>query len=221
MDHHYRCLDVWKVCMQMSYNTGMNWKEVMTIFGYWRCSTDLQDQERQVLALRNAGAEVIYGDKITGTSEFNSRPELIKCLDELEEGSTLLISELSRLSRSFLGMVNEVSKLIERGIHIKTLDKRLDTTAMPKEITMLIVSILGYAASQELEQIKSRTAEGREVAKNRGVKFGRKRSYDKHQVQEIFNKRNEGQGYGTIARAMGMSRATIQSIVKRELEVAV
>ena len=219
MDHHYRCLDVWKVCMQMSYNTGMNWKEVMTIFGYWRCSTDLQDQERQVLALRNAGAEVIYGDKITGTSDFNSRPELIKCLDELEEGSTLLISELSRLSRSFLGMVNEVSKLIERGIHIKTLDKRLDTTAMPKEITMLIVSILGYAASQELEQIKSRTAEGRALAKSRKVKFGAKRKYDKHQIQEILSKRNEGQGYGTIARAMGMSRATIQSIVKRELEV--
>ena len=193
----------------------------MTIFGYWRCSTDLQDQERQVLALRNAGAEVIYGDKITGTSDFNSRPELIKCLDEIEEGSTLLISELSRLSRSFLGMVNEVSKLIERGIHIKTLDKRLDTTAMPKEITMLIVSILGYAASQELEQIKSRTAEGREVAKNRGVKFGMKRKYDKHQIQEIMSKRNEGQGYGTIGRAMGMSRATIQSIVKREMEAAV
>jgi|TARA_R100000908_G_C3742798_1_gene138866 DNA invertase Pin-like site-specific DNA recombinase len=207
--------------MKMYYHTGMNWKEVMTIFGYWRCSTDLQDQERQVLALRNAGAEVIYGDKITGTSDFNSRPELIKCLDEIEEGSTLLISELSRLSRSFLGMVNEVSKLIERGIHIKTLDKRLDTTAMPKEITMLIVSILGYAASQELEQIKSRTAEGREVAKNRGVKFGMKRKYDKHQIQEIMSKRNEGQGYGTIGRAMGMSRATIQSIVKREMEAAV
>ena len=193
----------------------------MTVYGIWRCSTDLQDQERQVLALRNAGAEVIYGDKITGTSEFNSRPELIKCLDELEEGSTLLISELSRLSRSFLGMVNEVSKLIERGIHIKTLDKRLDTTAMPKEITMLIVSILGYAASQELEQINSRCAEGRAVAKSRGVKFGRKRIYDKHQIQEIMSKRNEGQGYGTIARALGMSRGTIQSIVKRELEVAV
>ena len=191
----------------------------MTIFGYWRCSTDLQDQERQVLALQKAGAEKIYGDKITGTSDFNTRPELIKCLEELEEGSTLLISELSRLSRSFLGMVNEVSKLIERGIHIKTLDGRLDTSAMPKEITMLIVSILGYAASQELEQIKSRTAEGRALAKSRKVKFGAKRKYDKHQVQEILNKRNEGQGYGTIARAMGMSRATIQSIVKRELEV--
>ena len=75
-----------------------------TIYGYWRCSTDLQDQERQVLALRNAGAEVIYGDKITGTSDFNSRPELIKCLDELEEGSTLLISELSRLLNNSFGI---------------------------------------------------------------------------------------------------------------------
>ena len=42
-------------------------------------------------------------------------------------------------------MVNEISKLLERGVEIKTLDKRLDTTSMPKEITMLIVSILGYA----------------------------------------------------------------------------
>ena len=188
----------------------------MTVFGVWRCSTDIQDQERQVLALEKAGAEKIYGDKITGTSDFNSRPELKKCLEEMQSGDTLLISELSRLSRSFLGMVNEVSKLIERGIHIKTLDKRLDTTAMPKEITMLIVSILGYAASQELQQIKSRCDEGRKVAQSRGVKFGAKRKFDKHQVQEILKKKEQGEGYGTIARALGMSRSTVQTIVRRE-----
>ena len=191
----------------------------MTTFGYWRCSTDLQDQERQVLALQASGAEKIWGDKVTGTSSFGDRPELTKCLEELQSGDLLLVSELSRLSRTFLGMVNEVSKLIERGINIKTLDKRLDTTAMPKEITMLIVSILGYAASQELEQIKTRTAEGRAVAKNRGVKFGKKRKYNQHQIAEIMKKREQGEGYGTIGRAMGMSRATIQTIVKRE-EVA-
>ena len=195
----------------------------MTDFFYWRCSTDLQDQERQILAGKQSGVleQHIFGDKITGTSDFNERPELIRCLETMQSGDVLYLSELSRLSRSFLGMVNEVSKLIERGIHIKTLDKRLDTTAMPKEITMLIVSILGYAASQELEQISSRCAEGRAVAKSRGVKFGRKRVYDKHQVQEIMSKRNEGKGYGTIARALGMSRGTIQSIVKRELAEAV
>ena len=191
----------------------------MTVFGYWRCSTTHQDGERQVLALKAAGADVIFGDNITGVSTFGERPELSKCLDELKSGDTLLIAELSRLSRTFLGMVNELSKLIERNIAVKTLDRRLDTTSLPKEMTMLIVSILGYSASQELEQIKSRTAEGRAVAKNRGVKFGMKRKYNPHQIAEIMKKRAAGEGYGTIGRSLGISRATIASIVKRE-EVA-
>ena len=192
----------------------------MTVFGYWRCSTTHQDGERQVLALKAAGADVIFGDNITGVSTFGERPELSKCIDELKSGDTLLIAELSRLSRTFLGMVNELSKLIERNIAVKTLDRRLDTTSMPKEITMLIVSILGYSASQELEQIKTRTAEGRAVAKNRGVKFGMKRKYNPHQIAEIMKKRAAGKGYGTIGRSLGMSRSTVASIVKRE-EVAV
>ena len=194
----------------------------MTVYGVWRCSTDHQDQERQVLALKEAGClpENIYGDKITGVSDFSNRPELKKCLALMKANDILIISELSRLSRSFTGMINEVSKLLERGIHIKTLDKRLDTTAMPKEITMLIVSILGYAASQELSQLKSRTAEGRAVARKNGVKFGMKRKYDQFQINEIMGKRQQGQGYGQIGKAMGMSRSTVATIVKRELALA-
>ena len=185
-----------------------------TIFGYWRCSTDMQDQERQIIALKTAGARIVRGDKITGTSDFNQRPELTRCLDEMQSGDLLILSELSRLSRSFLGMVNEVSNLLERGIHIKTLDGRLDTTAMPKEITMLIVSILGYAASQELQQIKSRTAEGRAVAKSRGVKFGRKRAYTKSQIATILEMRTkQGHGYGNIAKAMGMTKTMVRRII--------
>ena len=195
----------------------------MTVYGVWRCSTDHQDQERQIRALQDAGClpENIYGDKITGVSDFSNRPQLQKCLEAMKANDTLIISELSRLSRSFIGMVNEVSKLLEREINIKTLDGRLDTTAMPKEITMLIVSILGYAASQELSQLKSRTAEGRSVAKSRGVKFGAKRKYDKFQIQEIMQKRSEGVGFGTIARSMGMSRSTVQTIVNRENTVGI
>ena len=90
----------------------------MTTFGYFRCSTTLQDEERQIVALKQIGCEKIYGDKITGTSDFAVRPELTKCLEELKEGDTIIISELSRLSRSFLGMVNEVSNLLERGVEI-------------------------------------------------------------------------------------------------------
>ena len=189
-----------------------------TIFGYWRCSTDIQDQERQVLSLQEANAQVIFGDKITGTSDFDSRPELTKLLKEMESGSVLILSELSRLHRSFIGMVNEVSNLLERGIHIKTLDGRLDTTAMPKEITMLIVSILGYAASQELQQIKSRCGEGRKVAQSRGVKFGRKKAYTESQVATVMEMRGRGLGYRNIAKSMGMSISMIRRILKQNEE---
>ena len=68
----------------------------------------------------------------------------------------------------------------------------------------------------ELKNIRRRTAEGRAVAKSRGVKFGMKRKYDKHQIAEIMKKRELGEGYGTIGRAMGISRHTVASIVKRE-----
>ena len=190
----------------------------MTIYGYFRCSTNLQDEERQIRALKDAKVDFINGDKITGTSNFNSRPELSKLLNKMESGSVLVISELSRLSRSFLGMVNEVSVLLERGIQIRTLDGRLDTTAMPKEITMLIVSILGYAASQALQQIKSRTAEGRSVALSRGVKFGAKRKYTKEQALLVCEMRSQGKGWGTIAKSMNFTVAKCGRIV--DLEVA-
>ena len=186
------------------------------IYGYWRCSTDNQDQERQIRALKDAGCEVIVGDKITGTSNYGDREELSKLLDELQEDSLLILSELSRLGRTSLLMQIELDKLLKKGVNVRTLDKRLDTTTMSKEIVGLIVSILGYAAEQELQQIKSRTAEGRAVALSRGVKFGRKRGYDKFQVAEVMKKKSEGQGLGTIAKSLGMSRSMVQRIVKQE-----
>ena len=186
------------------------------IYGYWRCSTDNQDQERQIRALKDAGCEVIVGDKITGTSNYGDREELSKLLDELEEGSLLILSELSRLGRTSLIMQIELDKLLKKGVNVRTLDKRLDTTTMSKEIVGLKVSILGYAAEQELQQIKSRTAEGRAVALSRGVKFGRKKGYDKYQVAEVMKKKSEGQGLGTIAKSLGMSRSMVQRIVKQE-----
>ena len=190
-----------------------------TIYGYWRCSTDHQDQERQIRALKDAGCEKIVGDKITGTSNYGDREELSTLLAEIQEGDLLILSELSRLGRTSLLMQIELDKLIQKGVNVRTLDKRLDTTSMSKEIVGLIVSIMGYCAEQELSQIKSRTSEGRAVALSRGVKFGRKRKYDQYQIAEVMQKKSEGQGLGTIAKSLGMSRSMVQRIVRQEVAV--
>ena len=188
----------------------------MTIFGYWRCSTDKQDEERQVLALKDAFCEIIRGDKITGTSNYGDREELSKLLDEIQEGDLLVLEDLTRLGRTMVTMLVEVNQLIERGVYIKTLDGRLDTSLMNEEIVRLIVGVMGYASECELRNIKHRTAEGRAVAKSRGVKFGKKRKFDKFQIQEIMDKRKKGMGYGSIAKALGMKKSTVQSIIQRE-----
>ena len=188
----------------------------MTTYGYFRISTELQHEERQVIALEKAGCEIIRGDKITGTSNYGDRPELSKLLEELQEGDLLILEDLTRLGRTMVTMLVEVNKLIERGIFIKTLDGRLDTSLMNEEIVRLIVGVMGYSAECELRNIRHRTSEGRAVARSRGVKFGAKRKYDKFQIEEIMNKRNQGIGYGSIAKSMGMSKSTVQTIIQRE-----
>ena len=181
-----------------------------TIYGYWRCSTDAQDQERQIRSLKDAGCEQIVGDFITGTSNYGDRKELSNLLENIQENDLLILDELNRLGRTMVTMLVEVNKLLEKGVKIRTLDGRLDTTTMPEEIIRLIVGVMGYAAEMELKNIKRRTAEGRKVAVSRGVKMGRKRSFSKHQEEEIKNMRIAQRGYGSIAKSLGMSKSTVQ-----------
>ena len=192
-------------------------KIMNTIYGYWRCSTDQQDQERQIRALKDAGCESIVGDFITGTSNYGDRKELSKLLEEIQENDLLILDELNRLGRTMVTMLVEVNKLLEKGVKIRTLDGRLDTTTMPEEIIRLIVGVMGYAAEMELKNIKRRTSEGRKVAVSRGVKMGRKKSYTNYQVEEIKSMRASQRGYGAIAKSLGMSKSTVQRLCKAEM----
>ncbi len=185
----------------------------MAIWGYWRTSTTDQDSERQERSLLDAGCERIFGDQITGTSNYGERPELSRCLDGLRDGDLLIIDSLDRLGRTMIEMLVQVNGLIERGIAIKTLDGRLDTQTMSSELVKLVVGIMGYAAEMELVNIKRRTQEGRVIAQHRGVKFGRKRKYTPQQAAVVLEMRQQGKGYGTIGSAMGMSASMVRRIL--------
>ena len=189
----------------------------MTTFFYYRCSTEGQDETRQVEAALKEGVEQgnIFGDKITGVSNYGERPEYSKMVAMLQPDDLVITEDLTRYGRSMILMLVEINKLLEKGIQIKTLDGRLDTTTMPEEIVRLIVGVMGYAAEMELKNLKRRTAEGRAVAISRGVKMGRKQSYSHHQMEEIKNMRAGGRGYGAIAKSLGMSKTTVHRFCKK------
>ena len=189
----------------------------MTTFFYYRCSTEGQDETRQVEAALKAGVEQgnIFGDKITGVSNYGERPEYSKMVAMIQPDDLFITEDHTRYGRSMILMLVEINKLLEKGIQIKTLDGRLDTTTMPEEIVRLIVGVMGYAAEMELKNLKRRTAEGRAVAISRGVKMGRKQSYSHHQMEEIKNMRAGGRGYGAIAKSLGMSKTTVHRFCKK------
>ena len=191
----------------------------MTSYFYVRCSTDHQDETRQIeMALkRGIDKNNIFVDKITGVSQYGDRPEYSRMVALLQPNDCVHTEDLTRYGRSMVEMLVEINKLIERNINVITEDGRLNTLNMPKEIVKLIVGVMGYASECELINLKRRTAMGRAVAVSRGVKMGRKKSYTHHQIEEIKEMRKAQRGYGSIAKSLGMSKSTVQRLCKEAL----
>jgi DNA invertase Pin-like site-specific DNA recombinase len=77
----------------------------MTMYGYARVSTDGQTLAAQDAALRSAGVDKVYSEKVSGASTTN-RPQLRKALAALGEGDVLVVTRLDRLTRSTRDLLN-------------------------------------------------------------------------------------------------------------------
>ena len=183
----------------------------MTRIGYARCSTTDQDATRQLQSLQAAGCDPIRQEHASGKTL--DRPVLNAVLAELQPGDTLVIHELDRLGRSMIQMLTCVEQLMDRGVHLVTLDGKLNTEVTDPSIVKLIVGILGYAAEMERSAITKRTSEGRAVAQEAGVKFGRKRTWTEAQATTVREMRDQGLGYGTIATKLNISVSKVRRIL--------
>ena len=183
----------------------------MARIGYCRTSTDRQELQRQRKSLKSAGCDRILEE--TASGKTLDRPVLNEVLESLQSGDVLVVHELDRLGRSMLQMLQVAENLMERGIGLVTLDGKLSTESMDPSICKLVVGILGYAAEMERKAIIKRTEEGRAVAMEAGVKFGRKRSYSKGEENHVRELRASGLGYGTIATKTGLNLSTVRRIL--------
>lgn len=149
------------------------------IYGYVRCSSTDQNEDRQMIALQKASvpAKNIFMDKQSG-KDFN-RPNYKKLVQELKAGDLLYILSIDRLGRNYEEIQNQWRILTkEIGIDICVLDMPLLDTRNGKDlmgtfIADLVLQILSFVAQSERESIKKRQAEEIAAAKARGVKFGR------------------------------------------------
>lgn len=181
------------------------------IYGYARVSTNGQTLEGQLKALTAAGVEKIFQEKASGAK--SDRPELARALKVLKPGDTLLVTRLDRLARSTLDLLNIVDHLGAAGAHFRSLaDVWADTTTPHGK---LILTVLGGLAEFERELIRSRTAEGRKQAKERGVKMGRKPTLTPDQRREALDDLRNGRStQADLARRYNVSPSLMNRVAK-------
>ena len=178
------------------------------IIGYARVSTDGQTLDAQHAALRAAGAEKVYSEKISGA--VTDRKALARAIDALGQGDTLIVTRLDRLARSTRDLLNVLDTIAKAGAGFRSIaDTWADTTTAHGR---LMLTVLGGLAEFERELIRARTAEGRKRAMARGVQFGRKHKLTPHQRQEAIARRAAGEALIDIGRSYNVSHSTISRL---------
>jgi DNA invertase Pin-like site-specific DNA recombinase len=178
------------------------------IIGYCRVSTDGQSLDAQLTALKAAGCDRVYSEKISGA--VTERKALAKAISALGPGDLLLVTRLDRLARSTRDLLNLLDTVAKAGAKFKSLaDAWADTTTPHGE---LMVTVLAGLATFERHLIKSRTDEGRKRAQARGVKFGRPLKLTRYQIEEAVARRGAGETLTDIGRSYGVSHSTISRL---------
>ena len=136
--------------------------------GYARVSTQGQNPQLQLDALKAAGCERSFVERASGAQR--ERPELQGALEYMREGDTLVVWKLDRLARSLKQLIETVKSLETRKIGFRSLTEDIDTTTPGGRQTFHL-----FAALAEFERsiIKERTTAGLAAARARGRKGGR------------------------------------------------
>jgi DNA invertase Pin-like site-specific DNA recombinase len=184
------------------------WKGAMGVVGYARVSTDGQTLDAQHAALKAAGAEKVFAEKVSGAK--TDRRQLQRAVESVGAGDLLLVTRLDRLARSTRDLLNVLATIAEKGAGFRSIADTWADTTTPHGRLML--TVLGGLAEFERELIRARTDEGRKRAIARGVRFGRKPKLTPHQVQEALARRAAGEPLVGIGRSYNVSHSTISRL---------
>jgi DNA invertase Pin-like site-specific DNA recombinase len=180
----------------------------MAMVGYARVSTRDQDLTVQIAALKAAGAETVYREKVSGVRA--DRPQLAKLMAKLIPGDIVVVTKLDRLGRSTRELLELIERISKAGAAFRSLgDPLFDSTGAQGR---LLVTMLAAIAEFERELIRERTGAGRERAMAEGVKFGRKRKLSDYQRAEAVKRRAAGETLAAIAKSYGVDISMISRL---------
>ncbi|WP_405696058.1 recombinase family protein [Streptomyces coelicoflavus] len=177
------------------------------LIGYKRVSTKDQDAQLQADALSEAGCSKVFEDKLSGKN--TERPGLLAALEYMREGDTLCVWKLDRLGRSTKDVLTLAEKLHNRGIALRILTGTLAGSYSPKGEGKFFFTMMVAFAELERDMIVERTRAGLEAAKAQGRTLGRPSVINEDVIAAAKARKAKGESVTAIAKALGVSRATL------------
>lgn len=192
------------------------------IYGYARVSTALektkdrnQTFDRQLMILKEKGVkeENIFCDRITGGSNTKDREAFDKLLSVILPGDTIVVSEMSRLSRSLKDLIDTVNYFMSRQIGITFIKEGfvIGTDGM-NPVNKLLFQIIGAVNEFEKSLIAERVSQGMQASKLKGKTLGRPQKTSPELKDEIISRWLSGIDYKTLSAQYGLSIPTLVSI---------
>lgn len=182
------------------------YKEVKLMkIGYARVSTHDQSLEKQIEQLKGESCERIFEETVTGTKL--ERKELGKLLEHLRPKDIVIVSELTRLSRSTKDLFKIVEIIESKGANIKSLKESWVDTTTPQG--KLMFTIFAGISQFERDLISQRTIESLAIARARGRKGGRPRKDSSKIDLAIKMYKSKDYSIKEITDATGVSKTTL------------
>lgn len=180
----------------------------MTVYGYVRVSSKDQNEDRQMIALREVAVpeKNIFVDKQSG-KDFN-RPKYKRLLKRLKTDDLLYIKSIDRLGRNYEEIQNQWRILTkDKKVDIVVLDMPLLDTRRGKDLvgtflSDIVLQVLSFVAENERSNIRQRQAEGIAAAKARGVRFGRPPAALPENFHQVYQQWKSGKITGLEAARM-------------------
>ncbi len=175
----------------------------MALVGYARVSSVGQSLEVQISKLEHC--DKVYQEKRSGTL-LHECSQLQACLEYVREGDFLVVTRLDRLARSTLHLCQIAAELERKRVNLQVLDQNIDTSSATGR---LLFNMLGAIAQFETEIRAERQMDGIQKARERGVRFGRRKSLTQQQIIELRERRDHGELIKNLMKDYGLSKASV------------
>lgn len=192
---------------------------------YYRVSTDRQDLASQIStvegwledlpdAKKPASVRIFKDHGVSGkTSQRKGYQELLKAAYQ-KEIDTIVVYRLDRISRQATEAIQTLLSLDQAGVGFISVTQPVLNLGLDNPFRRTMLAAFSEIAEIERDTIVTRVRAGLDAARRRGVKLGRPRKVTDEHIQKVQVMRSEGYSFQAIAKALGLSRASVQNIAK-------